>query len=190
MKTILIVDDEKNIVSGLEEAFTLEGYSVLTAYDGKEAWDKVNTNNVDLVITDLRMPMMNGNELVERISSSYPMLPVIVLTGHGTIETAVESMRKGAVDFFTKPVDLDKLFLVVKKCLANSELQEQNKKLTEEIEKLKNQQKYSKIIGKSGKVASLMETINQVAPSKATVLITGESGTGKELVAEIGRAHV
>ena len=184
MKTILIVDDEKNIVSGLEEAFTREGYAVLTAYDGKEAWDKVNTNNVDLVITDLRMPMMNGNELVERISSSYPMLPVIVLTGHGTIETAVESMRKGAVDFFTKPVDLDKLFLVVKKCLANSELQEQNKKLTEEIEKLKNQQKYSKIIGKSGKVASLMETINQVAPSKATVLITGESGTGKELVAD------
>ena len=184
MKTILIVDDEKNIVSGLEEAFTLESYNVLTAYDGKEAWDKVNTNNVDLVITDLRMPMMNGNELVERISSAYPTLPVIVLTGHGTIETAVESMRRGAVDFFTKPVDLDKLFLVVKKCLANSELQEQNKKLTEEIEKLKNQQKYSKIIGKSGKVAALMETINQVAPSKATVLITGESGTGKELVAD------
>ena len=184
MKTILIVDDEKNIVSGLEEAFTLESYNVLTAYDGKEAWDKVNTNNVDLVITDLRMPMMNGNELVEKISSSYPPLPVIVLPGHGTIETAVESMRRGAVDFFTKPVDLDKLFLVVKKCLANSELQEQNKKLTEEIEKLKNQQKYSKIIGKSGKVAALMETINQVAPSKATVLITGESGTGKELVAD------
>ena len=184
MKTILIVDDEKNIVSGLEEAFTLESYNVLTAYDGKEAWDKVNTNNVDLVITDLRRPMMNGNELVEKISSSYPTLPVIVLTGHGTIETAVESMRRGAVDFFTKPVDLDKLFLVVKKCLANSELQEQNKKLTEEIEKLKNQQKYSKIIGKSGKVAALMETINQVAPSKATVLITGESGTGKELVAD------
>ena len=184
MKTILIVDDEKNIVSGLEEAFTLESYNVLTAYDGKEAWDKVNTNNVDLVITDLRMPMMNGNELVEKISSSYPTLPVIVHTGHGTIETAVESMRRGAVDFFTKPVDLDKLFLVVKKCLANSELQEQNKKLTEEIEKLKNQQKYSKIIGKSGKVAALMETINQVAPSKATVLITGESGTGKELVAD------
>ena len=184
MKTILIVDDEKNIVSGLEEAFTLESYNVLTAYDGKEAWDKVNTNNVDLVITDLRMPMMNGNDLVEKISSSYPTLPVIVLTGHGTIETAVESMRRGAVDFFTKPVDLDKLFLVVKKCLANSELQEQNKKLTEEIEKLKNQQKYSKIIGKSGKVAALMETINQVAPSKATVLITGESGTGKELVAD------
>ena len=184
MKTILIVDDEKNIVSGLEEAFTLESYNVLTAYDGKEAWDKVNTNNVDLVITDLRMPMINGNDLVEKISSSYPTLPVIVLTGHGTIETAVESMRRGAVDFFTKPVDLDKLFLVVKKCLANSELQEQNKKLTEEIEKLKNQQKYSKIIGKSGKVAALMETINQVAPSKATVLITGESGTGKELVAD------
>lgn len=184
MSTILIVDDERNIVSGLREAFELEDYSVLTAYDGKEAWDTINKSNVDLVITDLRMPEMTGDELVERISSSYPTLPVIVLTGHGTIETAVESMRRGAVDFFTKPVDLDKLLLVVKKCLANSQLQEQNRKLTEELEKLKSQQKYSRIIGQSGKVASLMETINQVAPSTATVLITGESGTGKELVAE------
>ena len=184
MSTILIVDDEKYIVSGLEEAFQDEGYSVLTAYDGKEAWAKVNSNDVDLVVTDLRMPVMSGDELVEKISAAYPTLPVIVLTGHGTIETAVESMRRGAVDFFTKPVDLEKLLLVVKKCLANSLLQEQNRRLTEELEKLKSQQKYSKIIGQSGKVASLMETINQVAPTKATVLITGESGTGKELVAD------
>ena len=184
MSTILIVDDEKYIVSGLEEAFQDEGYSVLTAYDGKEAWAKVNSNDVDLVVTDLRMPVMSGDELVEKISAAYPTLPVIVLTGHGTIETAVESMRRGAVDFFTKPVDLEKLLLVVKKCLANSQLQEQNRRLTEELEKLKSQQKYSKIIGQSGKVASLMETINQVAPTKATVLITGESGTGKELVAD------
>ena len=183
MSTILIVDDEKYIVSGLEEAFQDEGYSVLTAYDGKEAWAKVNSNDVDLVVTDLRMPVMSGDELVEKISAAYPTLPVIVLTGHGTIETAVESMRRGAVDFFTKPVDLEKLLLVVKKCLANSQLQEQNRRLTEELEKLRSQQKYSKIIGQSGKVASLMETINQVAPTKATVLITGESGTGKELVA-------
>ena len=178
MSTILIVDDEKYIVSGLEEAFQDEGYSVLTAYDGKEAWAKVNSNDVDLVVTDLRMPVMSGDELVEKISAAYPTLPVIVLTGHGTIETAVESMRRGAVDFFTKPVDLEKLLLVVKKCLANSLLQEQNRRLTEELEKLKSQQKYSKIIGQSCKVASIMETINQVAPTKATVLITGESGTG------------
>lgn len=184
MNTVLLVDDEANILSGLSIAFAQEGYNVLTAENGKDAWKLLSNNLVDLVITDLRMPEMSGDELIKKISSSYPTLPVIVLTGHGTIETAVETMREGAIDFFTKPVDLDKLFLVVKKVIANSALQEQNRRLTEEIEKLKKQQKYSSIIGKSGKVIRLLETINQVAPTKASVLITGESGTGKELVAD------
>ena len=184
MATILITDDEANIVSGLKYAFEDEGFSVLTAKNGLEAWHQINTNSVDLVITDLRMPEMDGYELIKKISASYPMLPVIVLTGHGTIETAVETMRDGAIDFFTKPVDLDKLILVVKKSIKNSQLQEQNKKLTEEINKLKSQQKYSKIIGKSGKLSEMMQIINQVAATKASVLITGESGTGKELVAD------
>ena len=184
MASLLIADDEKNIRSGLELAFTDEGYSVITACDGKEAWDKLQKNNVDLVITDLRMPEMDGYELLKRISSSYPTLPVIVLTGHGTIETAVETMRDGAVDFFTKPVDIDKLSLVVKKTISASALAEQNRKLSEEIEKLRKQQGYGKIIGKSGKISALMQTVSQVAPTRATVLITGESGTGKELVAD------
>lgn len=184
MATILITDDEANIVSGLKYAFEDEGFSVLTAGNGLEAWHKINTNSVDLVITDLRMPEMDGYELIKKISASYPTLPVIVLTGHGTIETAVETMRDGAIDFFTKPVDLDKLILVVKKSIKNSQLQEQNKKLTEEINKLRSQQKYSKIIGKSGKLSEMMQIINQVASTKASVLITGESGTGKELVAD------
>lgn len=184
MATILITDDEVNIVSGLKYAFEDEGYTVLSANNGLEAWHLVNTNAVDLVITDLRMPEMDGYELIRKISASYPMLPIIVLTGHGTIETAVETMRDGAVDFFTKPVDLDKLLLVVKKSIKNSQLQEQNRKLSEEIDKLRSQQKYSRIIGKSGKLSQMMQIINQVAPTKASVLITGESGTGKELVAD------
>lgn len=184
MSTILVVDDEKNIVSGLKATFELENYKVITAENGLEAWNAVNSNDVDLVITDLRMPVMTGDELVRRISAAYPRLPVIVLTGHGTIENAVDSMRDGAVDFYTKPVDIDKLLLVVKKCLENSSLAEQNRVLTEEIEKLRSEQKYSKIIGRSGKVEKLMDTIRAVAPTKATVLIEGESGTGKELVAD------
>ena len=184
MATILITDDEANIVSGLKYAFEDEGFSVLTAGNGLEAWHEINTNSVDLVITDLRMPEMDGYELIKKISASYPTLPVIVLTGHGTIETAVETMRDGAIDFFTKPVDLDKLILVVKKSIKNSQLQEQNKKLTEEINKLRSQQRYSKIIGKSGKLSEMTQIINQVASTKASVLITGESGTGKELVAD------
>ena len=184
MASLLIADDEKNIRSGLELAFEDEGYTVVTAADGKEAWEKLQKNAIDLVITDLRMPEMDGYELLKRISAAYPTLPVIVLTGHGTIETAVETMRDGAVDFFTKPVDIDKLSLVVKKTISASSLAEQNRKLAEEIEKLRKQQGYGKIIGKSGKIAALMQTVSQVAPTRATVLITGESGTGKELVAD------
>ena len=184
MASLLIADDEKNIRSGLELAFDDEGYTVVTAADGKEAWEKLQKNAIDLVITDLRMPEMDGYELLKRISAAYPTLPVIVLTGHGTIETAVETMRDGAVDFFTKPVDIDKLSLVVKKTISASSLAEQNRKLSEEIEKLRKQQGYGKIIGKSGKIAALMQTVSQVAPTRATVLITGESGTGKELVAD------
>ncbi len=184
----MICDDEANIVSGLKYAFEDEGYNVLTASDGQMAWEKINSNNVDLVITDLRMPGMSGYDLLKKISASYPTLPVIVLTGHGTIETAVETMRDGAIDFFTKPVDLEKLILVVKKSISNSMLAEQNRKLTEEIDKLKRQQQYSRIIGRSNKVAQMMQIINQVAPTKASVLITGESGTGKELVADAVQA--
>ncbi len=184
MSTVLIADDEKNILSGLTETFKIEGYNVLSAENGKEAWTKINKNDVDLVITDLRMPEMSGEELIEKIRSSYPKLPIIVLTGHGTIENAVEIMKWGAIDFYTKPVDIEKLLLVAKKSITNSNLEEQNKKLSEEIERLKKEQKYSRIIGRSEKIDKLMETIKMVAPTRSTVLIEGESGTGKELVAD------
>ena len=184
MATILVVDDERNIRSGLCIAFEDEGYDTLEAADGQEAWNIVNRKSVDLVVTDLRMPVMSGYDLLKKIASSYPTLPVIVLTGHGSIEDAVQAMRDGAVDFFTKPVDLDHLILTVGKALHNRTISEQNTRLKAEIDTLRKRQGYDGIIGKSSAVTRMMEVIQQVAPSKASVLVTGESGTGKELVAD------
>ena len=184
MANILIVDDERNIRSGLQIAFEDEGYDTFEAADGQEAWKIINKNTIDLVITDLRMPVMSGYELLKKINAAYPTLPVIVLTGHGSIEDAVQAMRDGAVDFFTKPVDLDHLILTVSKALSNKLIKEQNEKLTKEISALKKKQDFHQIIGKSAPLMKMMETIEQVAPTRASVLVTGESGTGKELVAD------
>lgn len=183
-RSILICDDEKNIRNGLALAMELEGFETLEAEDGKVAWDLVNKKSVDLVITDLRMPNMSGEELLKRINSAYPRMPVIILTGHGTIETAVDAMRSGAIDFFTKPVDLDRLTLVVKKALSNNDLFAEHERLKEEVAQLKARNRYDRIIGKSQKMVELMDIVSQVAPTKASVLITGESGVGKELVAD------
>ena len=181
-RTILIADDERNIREGL--ALALEDYNCILAADGKEAWTKVNENHVDLVITDLRMPGLSGDELLKKINSTYPTIPVVVLTGHGTVESAVESMRNGAVDFLTKPVNIDHLNLLVKRTFDNLELIERNSALTRELEQIKGRQTDTGIIGNSAPVRRMMDIIRQVAPSDTSVLITGESGTGKELVAD------
>lgn len=183
-KTVLVCDDEKNIREGLGLALELDNYDVLLAENGEVAWDKINKNDVDLVITDLRMEGMGGEELLKKIVASYPNIPVFILTGHGTIETAVNAMRDGAVDFFTKPVDLDRLSLMVKKSLKNKDLLDENIKIKEELAVLKAKNSYAKMIGNSDKMKDLMDTIAQVSSSKASVLVTGESGVGKELVAD------
>ena len=183
-RSILIVDDEKNIRSGLAMAMELEGYESLTAEDGASAWALMGKKDVDLVITDLRMPNMSGEQLLQKITSAYPRLPVIILTGHGTIETAVDAMRRGAIDFFTKPVELDRLSLVVKKALSTTDLYAEHERLKAEVATLKARNRYDRIVGKSQKMMALMETVAQVAPTRASVLITGESGVGKELVAD------
>ncbi|MFA7108537.1 MAG: sigma-54 dependent transcriptional regulator [Sphaerochaetaceae bacterium] len=183
-RTILIADDEKHIREGLSLALNDEDYNCLLAEDGEKAWQMVNDNDVDLVISDLRMPKLNGNELLKKIVSSYPNIPVVVLTGHGTVESAVEAMQNGAVDFITKPVNLNHLFLLIRRSLKQRDTEEINVKLTAELNEIKQESKYGKIIGKSKLIKNLMDKVAVVAPSKSSVLITGESGVGKELVAD------
>ena len=183
-RNILVVDDEKYIREGLVAALELDGYNGLQAENGVQAWKMVNDQTIDMVITDLRMPDMGGAELLKRIYTTYPTIPVVVLTGHGTIEDAVTAMQNGAVDFLTKPVNLDHLSVLIKRSLAGKDLAEKNRELKAELENLKKKSGYTSIIGKSQKVLKLIETIQQIAPSRASVLITGESGVGKELVAD------
>ncbi len=179
--TVLVADDEKNIREGLREALALDGYEVVTAADGKEAQESVERGDVDLVITDLKMPRLSGEELLRTVTTQFPTVPVIILTGHGTIESAVQAMHDGAYDFLTKPVNLDRLSLLVKRALANRELALQNKAMQEELERRSG---FASIIGRSAEMRQVFELVRQVAPSRSSVLITGESGVGKEMIAE------
>ena len=183
--SILIADDEKNIRTGLKQALESEGYNIYIAADGVEALSVIQKHRVDLVITDLKMPEMSGEELLKKVNSDYKGIPVIILTGHGTVENAVQTMRDGAYDFITKPLNLDHLFLIVKRALSNRELQMQHKALQEEVEKIKNRNKYLDLVGKSSAMKKVVETIDHVAATRASVLITGESGVGKEVVADV-----
>jgi DNA-binding NtrC family response regulator len=179
--TILVADDEKNIREGLREALMLDGYEVATAADGREALDIANRGDIDLLITDLKMPRFSGEELLKSITTQFPTVPVIILTGHGTIETAVQAMHDGAYDFLTKPVNLDRLSLLVKRALATRELALQNRAMQEELERRSG---FASIIGRSAEMKQVFEMVRQVAPSRSSVLITGESGSGKEMIAE------
>lgn len=179
--TILVIDDEKNIRTGLQDALELDGYDVLLASDGKEGLEIALNNEIDLVITDLRMPGVSGEEVLRRVTTETPGIPVIVLTGHGTVENAVEAMRAGAYDFLTKPLNLDRLSLLVKRALQNRELVLQHRELEREIEGKKS---FEHIIGKSSPMLKVFDVVKRVAPTKASILITGESGVGKELIAD------
>lgn len=178
--TILVIDDEKNIREGLGAALELEGYSVMLAANGEEGLDLALHADIDLVITDLRMPGISGEEVLRRVCTETPGVPVIVLTGHGTVENAVEAMRSGAYDFLTKPLNLDRLSLLVKRALQNRELVLQHRELEREVE---NRKSFEHIIGKSPIMQKVFEVVKRVSPTKASVLITGESGVGKELIA-------
>lgn len=179
--TILIADDEKNIREGLASFLKMEGYHVLLAEDGQEAKKLLSEEEIDLVIADLRMPKVSGEELLTYIKDNYSTVPVIILTGHGTVESAVQAMREGAFDFLTKPPSLDRLGLLVKRALSTREIIMQHKILQRELEKDK---RFGLIIGKSPRMKHVFEIIEQVAPTKASVLITGESGVGKEKIAD------
>jgi DNA-binding NtrC family response regulator len=178
---ILIADDEKNIREGLGQALEMDGYETFLAADGEAAMKIFEEEEIDLVVTDLKMPRLSGEEVLRRIVTEHPTIPVIILTGHGTIETAVKAMRDGAYDFLTKPINLDRLSLLVKRALSARELVIQHRAMQDELEKRRG---FSKIIGTSSEMKRIFDVVRQVASTKASVLITGESGTGKELIAD------
>ena len=180
--TILTIDDEENIRIGLADYFELEGYNVKTASSGKEGLSIIEEGGIDIVITDLKMDGISGEEVVRRVTTEHPGIPVIVLTGHGSIDDATASIKAGAFDFLTKPLDLDHLNIVVKNALHGKILAEQNKELKEKLSKSISSSD-DDMIGKSSEIAKVRQMIEKAAPSKASVLITGESGVGKELVA-------
>lgn len=180
---ILVVDDEKNIREGLSVSLEMDGYNTFLAEDGKKALEILVKEDVDLVVSDLKMPNMSGSELLKKVAATYPNIPVIILTGHGTVENAVVAMRDGAYDFITKPVNLEHLTLLAKRALGKKELIQEHRKLQKEVKKLEKKSKVSKLIGRSSAMSKLTELINQVADSRASVIITGESGVGKEVVA-------
>ena len=180
METILIVDDEKNYLTILSALLEDEGFEVLTAPGGSEALEIHKSSDLDLILTDMKMPKMDGIELLENIKENDPDLPVIMMTAHGTVDKAVEAMQKGAYTYVLKPFDNERLIIYVKKATSMYQVVKENRRLRNAVE---SQYRFGNIIGKSKKIRDVFDTIQKVAPSGATVLIEGESGTGKELVA-------
>ncbi|MBW2609349.1 MAG: sigma-54-dependent Fis family transcriptional regulator [Deltaproteobacteria bacterium] len=181
METILIVDDEKNYLVVLEALLGPEGYEAVTTDNARDALNLIGESDLDLVITDMKMPGMNGMELLEESKRIKPELPVIMMTAYGTIEMAVEAMKKHAYDYITKPFQNEELKLTVKKALENYRLVKENRLLNEA---LSDRYRFGNIIGKSKPMLKIYDLITKVSSSKASILITGPSGTGKELIAK------
>ena len=176
---ILIVDDEKNTRDGLSRALRGE-YAVAEAENGLRALEWLETHHADVVLSDLRMPGMDGMGLLSRLLARDPKPVLILLTAYGSIETAVEAMKRGAYDFLAKPVNLDRLELLLKRALAERNLGAENRRLKAQLD---SKFGFENIIGTSPAMQEVFDVIRQVAPTRTTVLIQGESGTGKELVA-------
>ena len=176
---VLVVDDEKHTREGLARALR-RNYDVLLAEEGARALDLLSENTVDVMLSDVRMPGMDGLTLMQRALARSPRPVCILLTAYGNIETAVDAMKRGAYDFLTKPVNLDRLDLIVQRALRDRDMESENRNLREQLDAKFGLQN---IIGQSPAMREVFDTIRQVAPSRANVLIQGESGTGKELVA-------
>jgi two-component system NtrC family response regulator len=181
MESILIVDDEKNYTAVLRVVLEEEGYETLTANSAAEALEILKVEDVDLVITDMKMPGMDGLALLGRIKQKWPDIPVIIMTAHGTVDKAVDAMQKGAYTFILKPFDNERLVIYSQKAIELYQVVRENRRLQTEVV---TQYRFDNIIGRSGPMQDVFKTIRQVGPSSATVLIEGESGTGKELVAK------
>lgn len=179
MARILIVDDESAIRRTLKDILEFEKYVVDEAADGMECLVKIKQNQYDVVILDIKMPKMDGMETLDRIQELQPELPVVMISGHATIDTAVEAVKKGAFDFVSKPPDLNRLLITLRNAMDKSSLISERKVLQRKVHKSQTQE----IIGESEAIRFITDTIDRVAPTDARVLITGSNGTGKELVA-------
>lgn len=177
MAKILVVDDEQAIRDTLSEILSYENYKTDMASDGKEAIEMLKNNIYDVILSDIKMPTMDGIEFLAKVKELEIDTPVIMISGHGTIELAVEAVRKGAYDFIAKPPDLNRLLITIKNAIDKSNLVVETKILKRKVSKTKD------IIGSSPAIEKIKGTIEKVAPTDARVLITGENGTGKELVA-------
>jgi two-component system, NtrC family, nitrogen regulation response regulator NtrX len=177
MATLLIIDDEKSIRKTLSEILSFEGYKIDEAVDGEEGLRKFKEKTYDVVLCDIKMPKIDGMEFLQKATESNPDVPIIMISGHGNIETAVEAVKKGAYDFIQKPPDLNRLLITIRNAMERNKLVSETKTLKRRVIKVQ------EMIGDSAPIKLIKDTIEKVAPTEARVLITGENGVGKELVA-------
>jgi two-component system, NtrC family, nitrogen regulation response regulator NtrX len=177
MANILIIDDEKAIRKTLGEILSYEGYKITEASDGEEGLQLYRDGKFDIVLCDIKMPKMDGIEFLEKARGLNTDVPIIMISGHGNIDTAVDAVKKGAFDYISKPPDLNRLLITLRNALDNGNLVQETKVLKRRISKVQ------EMIGESAPIKKIKDTIDKVAPTEARVLITGENGSGKELVA-------
>jgi DNA-binding NtrC family response regulator len=177
MADILIIDDEKAIRKTLTEILSFEGYKLDEASDGEEGLKKFKEKTYDLVLCDIKMPKLDGIEFLQKAGEVNPDIPIIMISGHGNIETAVEAVKKGAYDYISKPPDLNRLLITIRNAMERTSLVTETKVLKRKVSRVQ------EMIGTSAPMQKIKETIDKVAPTDARILITGENGVGKELVA-------
>ncbi len=177
MASVLVIDDDKSIRKALQEILLAEGYQVDVAVDGKEGYNLVKAKSYDCLLCDIKMPKMDGMELLERLQQEANEVPIIMISGHGSTETAVEAVKKGAFDYISKPPDLNRLLITMRNAVDKGSLVNETKKLQAKVNAVQD------ILGESPAIKTIRETIDRVAPTEARVLVTGDNGSGKELVA-------
>ncbi|MGH2564543.1 MAG: sigma-54-dependent transcriptional regulator, partial [Ginsengibacter sp.] len=177
MPSILIIDDERSIRKTLGEILNYEGYKIDEATDGEEGFKKFKEKNYDVVLCDIKMPKLDGIEFLELAKEINSEVPIIIISGHGNIETAVEAVKKGAYDYISKPPDLNRMLITLRNAMDKNSLVAETKVLKRKIARAE------EIVGESIPIRKIKDTIDKIAPTEARVLITGENGVGKELVA-------
>ncbi len=177
MPSILIIDDEKSIRKTLNEILSFEGYKIDEASDGEEGLKKFKEKNYDIVLCDIKMPKLDGIEFLEKAKEINDEVPIIIISGHGNIETAVEAVKKGAYDYISKPPDLNRMLITLRNAMEKTSLVAETRVLKRRASKVQ------EIVGESQPIKIIKDTIDKIAPTEARILITGENGVGKELVA-------